>query len=100
MIKKVSQFESQNRSDVPINEEENLEIESEEIQQEVIEPNENIEGYKKRLSFFEVERITNNFTKVIGNGGSGVVYSCHLSNGIKVAVKRLLPSSHQAFFLL
>ena len=32
MIKKVSQFESQNRSDVPINEEENLEIESEEIQ--------------------------------------------------------------------
>ena len=85
---------------MPINEEENLEMESEEIQQEVIEPNENIEGYKKRLSYFEVERITNNFTKVIGNGGSEVVYSFHLSNGIKVDVERLLPSSHQAFFLL
>ena len=90
----MSQFESQ-KPDVP-NEEENLELELEETQQEVIQPNENIEGYKKHLSYSEVERITNNFTKVIGKGGSGLVYSGLLSNGVKVAVKKLLPSSHQA----
>ena len=91
----VSQFESL-KPDAP-NEEENFELESEEIQQEVIKPNEQIEGRKKHFSYSEVERITNNFREVIGQGGSGLVYTGHLSDGIKVAVKKLSASLRHAF---
>ncbi|KAJ9692168.1 hypothetical protein PVL29_011307 [Vitis rotundifolia] len=52
---------------------------------------------KQRLSYSEVERITNDFEKVIGKGGSGLVYNGRLSNGIKVAVKKLSHSLYQAF---
>ena len=91
----VSQFESQ-KPQAP-NEEENLEMELEEIQQEVIKPNEKIEARKKQFSYSEVERITNKFGEVIGKGGSGLVYIGHLSNGNKVAVKKLSASLRHAF---
>ena len=67
-----------------------------ETQQEVIKPNEKIEAKKKHFRYSEVERITNNFREVIGQGGSGLVYIGHLSNGIKVAVKKLSASLHHA----
>ncbi|RVX17216.1 putative leucine-rich repeat receptor-like protein kinase [Vitis vinifera] len=91
----VSQLEFQ-KPDVP-NEEENWDSELEEIQKEVIETNGKLEARKQRLSYSEVKRITNNFEKVIGKGGSGLVYNGRLSNGIEVAVKKLSPSLHQAF---
>ncbi|XP_034696852.1 putative leucine-rich repeat receptor-like serine/threonine-protein kinase At2g19230 [Vitis riparia] len=91
----VSQLEFQ-KPDVP-NEEENWDSELEEIQKEVIETSGKLEARKQRLSYSEVKRITNNFEKVIGKGGSGLVYNGRLSNDIKVAVKKLSPSLHQAF---
>ncbi|KAJ9692162.1 hypothetical protein PVL29_011302 [Vitis rotundifolia] len=68
-----------------------------EIQKEMIKPNEMLEAKKQCLSYSEVKRITNNFREVIGHGGSGLVYSGHLSHGIKVAVKKLSPTSYQSF---
>ncbi|XP_019077601.2 putative leucine-rich repeat receptor-like serine/threonine-protein kinase At2g19230 [Vitis vinifera] len=91
----VSQLEFQ-KPDVP-NEEENWDSELEEIQKEVIETNGKLEARKQRLSYSEVKRITNNFGEVIGKGGSGLVYNGRLSNGIKVAVKKLSPSLNLAF---
>ena len=74
-----------------------MELESEEIQKEMIKPNEKLEAKKQCISYSEVKRITNNFREVIGHGGSGLVYSGHLSHDIKVAVKKLSPTSHQSF---
>lgn len=91
----VSQFQSQKPN--ASNEEENLELELEQIEQEMTKPNEKIEAKKKHLTYSEVERITKNFKDEIGRGGSGLVYSGHLSTGTKVAVKKLSPSLGHAF---
>lgn len=91
----VPQFQSQKPN--ASNEEENLELELEEIEQEMTKPNEKIEAKKKNLTYSEVERITKKFKDEIGKGGSGIVYSGHLRNGTKVAVKKLSPSLRHAF---
>ena len=49
---------------------------------------------KQQFTYSEVLRITNNFERVLGEGGFGKVYYGYL-NGIEVAVKMLSPSSVQ-----
>ncbi|KAJ9692165.1 hypothetical protein PVL29_011304 [Vitis rotundifolia] len=49
------------------------------------------------LSYSEVDRITDNFKKMLGRGVSGKVYLGHLSDGTEVAVKMLTPSSVLVF---
>ncbi|KAJ7547186.1 hypothetical protein O6H91_08G073600 [Diphasiastrum complanatum] len=50
---------------------------------------------KKKISYEDVQFITKNFHKEIGNGGFGPVYYGKLSNGQEVAVKVLSKHSHQ-----
>ncbi|KAF3772042.1 putative LRR receptor-like serine/threonine-protein kinase, partial [Nymphaea thermarum] len=54
-------------------------------------------GQEKKSGFSHVDivRITNNFEKVIGGGGSGDVYYGRLENGCEVAVKVLKNSQSQ-----
>ncbi|KAJ9692169.1 hypothetical protein PVL29_011308 [Vitis rotundifolia] len=62
----------------------------------VVKPNEDdktFEPKNQHLTYFEVERITDNFEKELGRGASAIVYHGHLSNGTEVAVKKLSPSS-------
>nr|VDC74306.1 unnamed protein product [Brassica rapa] len=47
---------------------------------------------KRRFTYDEVSSITNNFNKVIGKGGFGIVYLGSLENGTKVAVKMIKDS--------
>lgn len=49
---------------------------------------------KQRFTHSEIQRITDNFKRVLGEGGFGKVYHGYL-NGIEVAVKMLSPSSIQ-----
>ena len=56
--------------------------------------NESIVSKKQQFSYSEILIITNNFEKVLGEGGFGKVYYGNL-NGNKVAVKMLSPSSLQ-----
>ena len=61
----------------------------------VVKPNDNdktFEPKSQHLTYSEVERITDNFQKVLGRGASAIVYPGHLSNGTEVAVKKLLSS--------
>lgn len=49
----------------------------------------------RRFTYKDLEKITDNFKKFIGQGGFGVVYFGHLENGTEVAVKmRSESSSH------
>ncbi|BAU02966.1 hypothetical protein LR48_Vigan10g004600 [Vigna angularis] len=48
-----------------------------------------------QYTYSEVLDITNNFEKVIGKGGFGIVYSGQMKDGKEVAVKILSPSSSQ-----
>ncbi|XP_027925064.1 probable LRR receptor-like serine/threonine-protein kinase At4g29180 [Vigna unguiculata] len=48
-----------------------------------------------QYTYSEVLEITNNFEKVIGKGGFGIVYSGQMRDGKEVAVKMLSPSSSQ-----
>ncbi|XVF86743.1 hypothetical protein PTKIN_Ptkin18bG0066900 [Pterospermum kingtungense] len=50
----------------------------------------------RRFSFSDVQRITNNFERVIGKGGFGTVYHGFLDD-IEVAVKMLSKSSSQGY---
>ncbi|WZY68628.1 hypothetical protein YC2023_000868 [Brassica napus] len=44
---------------------------------------------KRRFTYEEVSSITNNFNKVIGKGGFGIVYLGSLEDGTKIAVKMI-----------
>ncbi|CAL9227323.1 unnamed protein product [Arabidopsis halleri] len=44
---------------------------------------------KRRFTYSEVSSITNNFNKVIGKGGFGIVYLGSLEDGSKIAVKMI-----------
>ncbi|KAL0739147.1 hypothetical protein Bca4012_015357 [Brassica carinata] len=48
---------------------------------------------KRRFTFSEVSSITNNFDKVIGKGGFGIVYLGSLEDGTEIAVKMINDSS-------
>ncbi|AEE85633.1 serine/threonine-specific receptor protein kinase-like protein [Arabidopsis thaliana] len=48
---------------------------------------------KRRFTYNEVSSITNNFNKVIGKGGFGIVYLGSLEDGTKIAVKMINDSS-------
>ena len=58
-----------------------------------------LESKYLRLSYSEVERITDNFQNEIGKGGSGKVYRGRVSDGTEVAVKLLSSSSAEGFKL-
>ncbi|RVX17214.1 putative leucine-rich repeat receptor-like protein kinase [Vitis vinifera] len=58
-----------------------------------------LESKYLRLSYSEVERITDNFQNQIGKGGSGKVYRGRLSDDTEVAVKLLSSSSAEGFKL-
>ena len=49
------------------------------------------------ISYSEVDRITDNFKKMLGQGASAKVYLGHLSDGTEVAVKMLTPTSVLVF---
>ncbi|EOA15759.1 hypothetical protein CARUB_v10006837mg [Capsella rubella] len=44
---------------------------------------------KRRFTYNELSSITNNFSKVIGKGGFGIVYLGSLEDGTKIAVKMI-----------
>ncbi|KFK29474.1 hypothetical protein AALP_AA7G138400 [Arabis alpina] len=48
---------------------------------------------KRRFTYSEVSSITNNFNKVIGKGGFGIVYLGSLEDGTEIAVKMINDSS-------
>ncbi|VVB11129.1 unnamed protein product [Arabis nemorensis] len=48
---------------------------------------------KRRSTYSEVSTITNNFNKVIGKGGFGIVYLGCLEDGAEIAVKMIKDSS-------
>ncbi|XP_010447852.1 PREDICTED: probable LRR receptor-like serine/threonine-protein kinase At4g29180 [Camelina sativa] len=48
---------------------------------------------KRRFTYNELSSITNNFNKVIGKGGFGIVYLGSLEDGTKIAVKMINDSS-------
>ncbi|KAL1210667.1 putative LRR receptor-like serine/threonine-protein kinase [Cardamine amara subsp. amara] len=48
---------------------------------------------KRRFTYSEVSSITNNFNKVIGKGGYGIVYLGSLEDGTEIAVKMINDSS-------
>ena len=59
-------------------------------------PEPSIETKKRRFTYSEVIKMTNNFERVVGEGGFGVV--CHGTvNGGQVAVKLLSQSSTQGY---
>ncbi|CAM0954471.1 unnamed protein product [Alopecurus aequalis] len=51
----------------------------------------------RRFTYGEIEMITDNFQKVLGQGGFGKVYNGFLEDGTQVAVKVLSYSSGQGF---
>ncbi|XP_010510553.1 PREDICTED: probable leucine-rich repeat receptor-like protein kinase At2g28990 isoform X2 [Camelina sativa] len=52
---------------------------------------------KIRFTYFEVQEMTNNFKRVLGEGGFGVVYHGCVNDTQQVAVKLLSPSSSQGY---
>ncbi|EOA29445.1 hypothetical protein CARUB_v100250850mg, partial [Capsella rubella] len=52
---------------------------------------------KRRFTYSEVEAVTNNFERVIGEGGFGIVYHGLLNDNEQVAVKVLSRSSTQGY---
>lgn len=56
-----------------------------------------IETVKRRFTYPEVMAMTNNFQKIIGEGGFGIIYHGHLNDSQQVAVKVLSQSSSQGY---
>ncbi|KAL9810588.1 putative LRR receptor-like serine/threonine-protein kinaseRLK-Pelle-LRR-I-1 family [Arabidopsis thaliana] len=56
-----------------------------------------LENKKRRITYSEILLMTNNFERVIGEGGFGVVYHGYLNDSEQVAVKVLSPSSSQGY---
>lgn len=56
-----------------------------------------LEGKMRRISYSEIQLMTNNFERVIGEGGFGVVYHAYLDDRQQVAVKVLSRSSSQGY---
>ncbi|KAJ0008127.1 hypothetical protein Pint_29515 [Pistacia integerrima] len=54
------------------------------------------ESKNRQYAYSDVIRITNNFTRVLGNGGFGTVYDGCIGDN-EVAVKMLSPSSAQGY---
>lgn len=52
---------------------------------------------KIRFSYFEVQEMTNNFERALGEGGFGVVYHGIVNGTQQVAVKLLSQSSSQGY---
>jgi len=48
-----------------------------------------------QFTYSQISTITNNFDKMIGKGGCGIVYLGSLQDGTQVAVKMLLPKCPQ-----
>ncbi|KAL1194263.1 putative LRR receptor-like serine/threonine-protein kinase [Cardamine amara subsp. amara] len=51
----------------------------------------------RRFNYSDVVRMTNNFQRVLGKGGSGIVYHGFVNGTEQVAVKLLSPSSSQGY---
>lgn len=56
-----------------------------------------IETKKRRYTYAEVLAMTNNFERVLGKGGFGMVYHGYINGTEEVAVKLLSPSSAQGY---
>ncbi|XP_010501361.1 PREDICTED: probable LRR receptor-like serine/threonine-protein kinase At1g07560 [Camelina sativa] len=52
---------------------------------------------KRRYTYAEVLAMTNNFERVLGKGGFGMVYHGYINGTEEVAVKLLSPSSAQGY---
>ena len=57
---------------------------------------ENFESKKRQFTYSEVQKITNNFQKILGKGGFGMVYHGYVDD-TQVAVKVLSQSSVQGY---
>lgn len=51
----------------------------------------------RRFTYSEVVKMTNNFEKILGKGGFGMVYHGTVNGAEQVAVKMLSPSSSQGY---
>lgn len=51
----------------------------------------------RRFTYDEVTEMTNNFQRVLGEGGFGVVYHGLLNGSVEVAIKLLSQSSAQGY---
>ena len=51
-----------------------------------------MDARKQKFTYSDIQRITNNFERIIGKGGFGTVYHGHIDD-TQVAVKMLSPSS-------
>jgi len=51
----------------------------------------------RRFTYSEVVKMTNNFEKILGKGGFGMVYHGTVNDAEQVAVKMLSPSSSQGY---
>lgn len=56
-----------------------------------------LETSNRQFTFAEVQRMTNNFERILGKGGFGTVFLGYLLNGTQVAVKMLSHSSVQGY---
>ncbi|XP_061366847.1 putative leucine-rich repeat receptor-like protein kinase At2g19210 [Gastrolobium bilobum] len=54
-----------------------------------------LKSNNKQFTYSQIVAITNDFEKMIGKGGCGIVYHGSLNNGTQVAVKMVLPKSPQ-----
>ena len=58
--------------------------------------NTTLESIQRQFTYFDLQKITNNFERILGKGGFGTVYRGNIDDR-QVAVKMLSPSSVQGF---